>query len=78
MGLKYRNDASFRPWPTALRTLDIRSQLLGATQLLDNIALDKYSFVRNAFLARRMNLVFDGNPPDDYQFQAPQAEPAKP
>ena len=72
------NDASFRPWTTALRTLDIRSQLLGATQLLDNIALDKYSFVRNAFLARRMNLVFDGNPPDDYQFQAPQAEPAKP
>jgi len=72
------NDASFRPWTTGLRTLDIRSQLLGATQLLDDIALDKYSFVRNAFLARRMNLVFDGNPPDDYQFQAPEAEPAKP
>ncbi len=72
------NDASFRPWTTGLRTLDIRSQLIGATQLLDTMALDKYSFVRNAFLARRMNLVFDGNPPDDYQFEAPEPEPAKP
>lgn len=69
------NDAAFRPWTTALRTLDIRAQLLGASRLLDDIALDRYSFVRNAFLARRMNLVFDGNPPDDYEFEPPAPAP---
>ena len=35
------------------------------------IALDKYSFVRDAFLARRMGLIFDGNPPADYQLTPP-------
>ena len=35
-------------------------------RLLDEIALDKYSFVRDAFLQRGvMQLVFDGNPPDE-------------
>ncbi len=72
------NDASFRPWTAVLGTLDIRSQLLGASALLDSIALDKYSFVRNAFLARRMNLVFDGNPPEDYDIEPPAPAPAKP
>ena len=37
---------------------------LAATQLLDEIALDRYSFVRDAYLSRRRSLVFDGDPPD--------------
>ena len=39
------------------------------------IALDKYSFVRDAFLSRRLRLVFDGNPPEDYEIKPP--APAK-
>ncbi|VTU21092.1 MlaA family lipoprotein [Variovorax sp. PBL-E5] len=48
-----------------LRGVDIRSNLLRAGQLLDDAALDKYSFTRDAFLQRRRNDVYDGNPPDD-------------
>jgi phospholipid-binding lipoprotein MlaA len=33
--------------------------------VLDAIALDKYSFVRDAYIARRRNLVYDGNPPEE-------------
>jgi phospholipid-binding lipoprotein MlaA len=72
------NQGSFRPATTVLQILDTRSQFMGASQLLDSIALDKYSFVRNAFLARRMNLVFDGNPPEDYDVDVPAPAPAKP
>lgn len=49
------------------RTLGIvnrRANLLGATKVLDDIALDKYSFVRDAYLARRRSLVYDGDPPE--------------
>jgi len=63
------NEAAFRPATTVLGALNARSQLLSATQALDAIALDKYSFVRDAFLSRRLRLVFDGNPPDDYELK---------
>jgi phospholipid-binding lipoprotein MlaA len=69
------NQGSFRPVTTVLQILDTRSQLLGATQALDAIALDKYSFVRDAFLSRRLRMVFDGNPPEDDEIKAP--PPAK-
>jgi phospholipid-binding lipoprotein MlaA len=65
------NQGSFRPVTTVVQILDTRSQLIGASQLLDEIALDKYSFVRNAFLDRRLRLIFDGNPPEAYQLQPP-------
>ena len=65
------NQGSFRPVTTVVQILDTRSQLLGASQLLDTIALDKYSFVRDAFLERRLRLIFDGNPPEAYQLQPP-------
>jgi phospholipid-binding lipoprotein MlaA len=58
------NDGAFRPATTVLGALNARSQLLSATKALDAIALDRYSFVRDAFLARRLNLVHDGNPPE--------------
>ena len=60
-----------------LGALNARSQLLSATQALDAIALDKYSFVRDAFLSRRLRLVFDGNPPDDYDLK-PLVKPTTP
>ncbi len=55
---------SFRPVTTVLEIVDARAQLLDAGKLLDTIALDKYIFVRDAFLVRRLNLVYDGNPPE--------------
>lgn len=50
---------------SVLKVVDTRANLLGASQLLDQIALDRYSFVRDAYLARRRSQVYDGNPPDD-------------
>jgi len=59
------NDIPVRNSLYALRAVDIRANLLRAGQLLDDAALDKYSFTRDAFLQRRRNEVYDGNPPDD-------------
>ena len=50
---------------TALEVVNTRANLLGATRLLDDIALDRYSFLRDAYLARRQNQVYDGNPPEE-------------
>lgn len=50
---------------TGLRIVDTRSQLLGASNLIDLAALDPYSFLRDSYLQRRQYQIFDGNPPDD-------------
>jgi len=47
-----------------LQILNTRSNLLGATRVIDDIALDKYTFVRDAYLQRRRSLVFDGEVPE--------------
>ena len=47
----------------ALRVIDLRAGLLQASRLLEGAALDKYQFVRDAYLQRRRNLIYDGNPP---------------
>lgn len=49
---------------TGLRIVNTRSQLLAATGILDDIALDKYTFVRDAYLQRRLSLIYDGEPPE--------------
>lgn len=62
---------------TALQVINTRANLLGASRLFDDIALDKYSFLRDAYLQRRRSLVFDGeepasvNPADDAHAPAP-------
>jgi phospholipid-binding lipoprotein MlaA len=33
--------------------------------VLDDVALDKYVFLRDAYMARRRNQVYDGEPPED-------------
>jgi phospholipid-binding lipoprotein MlaA len=55
----------------ALDLLDTRASLLSVTDALDQIALDKYSFSRDAFLQRRLSAVFDGNPPEESADEAP-------
>ena len=48
-----------------LRVIDTRSRLLRISRLIDDAALDKYTFTRDAFLQRRRNDVFNGKLPDD-------------
>lgn len=56
-------------WGTStLRLVDLRAGLLPADKMLDEAALDKYAYVRDAYLQRRRSLIYDGRPPrqDDY------------
>ena len=46
-----------------LEGIDTRAGLLSAGKVLKEAALDEYLFVRDAYLQRRQNLVYDGNPP---------------
>ena len=48
---------------TGLDLVDTRANLLDATDLLEQAALDRYAFLRNAYFQRRRNLIYDGNPP---------------
>ena len=48
-----------------LRALDLRTSLLRAGNILEEAALDKYTFARDIFLQRRDNFVFDGRDPPD-------------
>jgi phospholipid-binding lipoprotein MlaA len=40
-----------------------RAGLLDQEKVLDDAMLDPYEFIRDAYLQRRVNLVYDGNPP---------------
>ena len=56
-------DVSVRNSAVALRYTSRRADILDTTNLLEQAAIDKYSFVRDAWLQRRRTLVYDGNPP---------------
>jgi phospholipid-binding lipoprotein MlaA len=47
----------------ALRFTQLRADLLDASRILEEAALDKYVFQRDAYLQRRRSLVYDGHPP---------------
>jgi phospholipid-binding lipoprotein MlaA len=63
-----------------LKTLyyvDKRADLLRASRLVEQAALDPYVFIREAYLQRRQNLVYDGNPPQpDFELFDEESEPA--
>ena len=50
---------------TVLKIVDQRASLLGAGNLIDGAALDRYSFMRDSYLQRQRNIQYDGNPPDE-------------
>lgn len=58
------SDVRTRNTVWALDLIDTRATLLDVSSTLDDVALDKYSFTRDAFLQRRQNAVYDGDPPD--------------
>jgi len=49
----------------AVQLLDKRTQLLDATDLVDNASIDPYAFMRDAYLQRRASLIQDGLVPKD-------------
>lgn len=55
---------------SVVRVVDQRAYFLSASNLLEDAALDRYEFVKDAYLQRRANKIYDGeapysSPPDD-------------
>lgn len=72
-------DVPTRDALTVLNVIDLRASYLKAGDVIEGAALDKYSFTRDAYLQRRRNQVYDGNPPDEDTTSSefvPEAAPA--
>jgi phospholipid-binding lipoprotein MlaA len=73
----YLDSAGQRNSLYVLRAVDIRSNLLRASSVLDEAALDKYSFTRDAYLQRRRAQIFDAQKPDRF-IRAPGSDGKEP
>lgn len=58
------------------RLVTRRAELLNASKVLEVAAIDEYAFLRDAYLQRRRNLIYDGNPPRDKDDGANAGAPA--
>jgi phospholipid-binding lipoprotein MlaA len=57
------DDVPLRNSLWGLRFINNRALLLPADRVLEEAGLDKYSYVRDSYLQRRRNLIFEGLPP---------------
>lgn len=62
------------------RAVDARAELLEKEEIVDEAALDKYEFLRDAYLQRRRSLIYDGDPPRsiDDEIEGPVQEASVP
>ena len=58
------------------RLVTRRAELLNASKVLEVASLDEYEFLRDAYLQRRRNLIYDGNPPREKDDGADAGQPA--
>ncbi len=56
----YKDPVNVRNIGTAVTQIDQRAALLDASNLMEEAALDRYEFIRDGYLQRRQNKVFDG------------------
>ena len=61
--ITYVDDDGVRWGLRGLNIVDTRADLLNASRVMEQAALDPYAFVRDAYLQKRLNDVHDGNPP---------------
>lgn len=54
-----------------LNLVDTRATYLQAGSVVEEAALDQYSFIRDSYLQRQRNRVYDGNPPEEDTESAP-------
>jgi phospholipid-binding lipoprotein MlaA len=69
--LNAMNDLTARDTLSVVKVVNLRASYLGAGDVVAGAALDKYSFMRDAYLQRRRNQVYDGNPPEEDETSAP-------
>lgn len=60
---RYKEPVRWRNTGIVVRVVDQRAALLGASNLLEDVALDRYEFVRDAYLQRRESKIHDGEAP---------------
>ncbi len=63
--LGYLNDVAWRNSLAGVQIINTRAGLLTTTDVLESAALDRYTFQRDAFLQKRRNDIYDGNPPQN-------------
>ena len=63
----YIDDIAVRNSIWGLNYLDTRAQALQSEDVLDTAALDKYRFLRNAYLRARRYQLYDGKPPPELE-----------
>ena len=67
--VRFFSPAGTRDGATIVRFVDIRASLLPSDKVVEEAALDKYAYIRDAYLQRRRSQIYDGRPPrldDDY------------
>ncbi|MGH6820660.1 MAG: MlaA family lipoprotein, partial [Methylocella sp.] len=58
------------PWSFGtLKTVDMRADFLSVSKIMEQIEVDHYEFIRNAYFQQRNYLIYDGNPPLDDEFE---------
>lgn len=57
----YKDPVNVRNIGTGVRLIDRRAVLLGASSMIEDAALDKYAFTRDAYLQRRESLIRNGS-----------------
>ncbi len=72
----YIRDVPLRNSIYGVGYVDARAQALGAESVLDTAALDRYRFLRNAYLKNRLYQIYDGKPPPEADDES--AGPAAP
>jgi phospholipid-binding lipoprotein MlaA len=65
----------------AVEVTDIRADMLSSEKIVDEASVDRYDFIKNAYLQNREYLVYDGNPPeqnlDDFDLEEAIGESGK-
>ena len=58
-------DQDTRTWLPIVNVVDYRAKYLNAGNVMEEAALDPYSFQRDAYFQRQRNIQYDGNPPEE-------------
>lgn len=58
-------DVPVRNTAAVVRLVDLRASLLPTERVFEQAAVDRYAFLRDAYLQRRISLIYDGDPPRD-------------
>jgi phospholipid-binding lipoprotein MlaA len=80
LDLHYDPVTDFRPIRVrnsvvVLRFIGVRADLLDASRLLEEAALDRYVFQRDAYLQRRRSLIYDGQAPREKREREEESSP---